>query len=108
MPNDDIWLFGHLRSKTEQRLIKIEAVVDLDNLHDAAEGEGEGDEDEQQGDEGQQVGADAGPLLAHCNSAVQYSTVQYSTLQYRALLHTDTVIGHFITTFIGAILVLLL
>ena len=61
------------------RLIKIKAVVDLNDLHDAAEGEGEGDEDEQQGDEGQQVGADAGPLLAHCNS-----TVQCSTLQYRA------------------------
>ena len=57
------------------RLIKIKAVVDLDDLHDAAEGEGEGDEDEQQGDEGQQVGADAGPLLAHCNSTVQ-SVVQ--------------------------------
>ena len=99
MPNDDIWLFGHLRSKTEQRLIKIEAVVHLDNLHDAAEGEGERDEDEQQGDEGQQVGADTGTLLAHCNSTVQYSavqystvqysTVQYSTVQYRAMTQSD-------------------
>ena len=60
------------------RLNKLhEAGVDLDHLHDAAEGEGERDEDEQQGDEGQQVGADAGTLLAHCN--IQYSTVQYST-----------------------------
>ena len=57
------------------RLNKLhEAGVDLDHLHDAAEGEGERDEDEQQGDEGQQVGADAGTLLAHCNSTVQYST----------------------------------
>ena len=88
------------------RLNKLhEAGVDLDHLHDAAEGEGERDEDEQQGDEGQQVGADAGTLLAHCN--IQYSTVQYSTVQGPSL-HTDTIIGHFITTFIGAILVLLL
>ena len=64
------------------RLIKIKAVVDLNDLHDAAEGEGERDEDEQQGDEGQQVGADAGTLLAHYNSTVQYSTTaQYTTVQ---------------------------
>ena len=62
------------------------AGFDLDDLHDAAEGEGERDEDEQQGDEGQQVGADAGPLLAHCNSTVQYNgTVHYSTGPYCTL-----------------------
>ena len=100
-------MFGHSTPNDNQvnalcwGLTKLhEAGVDLDHLHDAAEGEGERDEDEQQGDEGQQVGADAGTLLAHCN--IQYSTVQGPSL------HTDTVIGHFITTFIGAILVLLL
>ena len=67
------------------RLIKMKAVVDLDYLHDAAEGEGERDEDEQQGDEGQQVRADAGPLLAHCNSTVHYSTVHSITGPYCTL-----------------------
>ena len=77
-------MFGHSTPNDNQvnalcwGLTKLhEAGVDLDHLHDAAEGEGERDEDEQQGDEGQQVGADAGTLLAHCN-------IQYSTVQYRA------------------------
>ena len=37
----------------------------LDNLDHAAEGEGERDQDDEERDQGEQVGADPRPLLTH-------------------------------------------